>query len=111
MSKARNNAAKLRQLVSADNGDASVTLTWNVDSELQIWATPLTADRTVTLSTNAVAGARFKIMRKLAATGLFNLSVGSGPLVLLSVGNEWCEVTYDGAAWFEIGRASCRETV
>ena len=75
MSKARNNAAKLRQLVSADNGDASVTLTWNVDSELQIWATPLTADRTVTLSTtNAVAGARFKIMRKLAATGLFNLS-------------------------------------
>lgn len=100
-SNARNNATKLRESVSADKGDASATITWDVDSETQIWATPLTADRTVTLATtNAVAGAKFRIIRKLAATGVFNLSIGTGPLIQLQVGNEWCEVTYDGAAWF-----------
>ena len=100
-SNGRNNATKLREVVSADNGDASVTITWDVDKEIQVWATPLTADRTVTLSTtNAINGSRFRIIRKLAATGVFNLNVGTGPLIQLSVGNEFCDVTYDGSAWF-----------
>lgn len=100
MSNARDSVDKVRWSVSADNGDASATLSFGASDTVQLWKTPLTADRTVTLSTtNAPEGARFRIIRTLAATGLFSLNVGAGPLVQLQVGNEWCEVTFDGSAW------------
>jgi hypothetical protein len=38
-------------------------------------------------------------VRKATATGAFNLNVGTGPLKALAVG-QWCEVEYDGTAWF-----------
>jgi hypothetical protein len=83
--------------VTADVGDAAKTLTTRQSEETQIWATELTADRAVTLSTTgAYAGAKFHIARP--AVGAFNLNVGTGPLKALAAG-EWCEVTYSGSAW------------
>ena len=85
--------------VSADNGDAAATLTAKVSAPTQRWATPLTADRAVTLSTTAaMSGDRFKIVRTAAATGAFSLNVGTGPLKALAVGT-WCEVEFSGSAW------------
>lgn len=56
----------------------------------------LTANRTINLlTTNAYSGARFKITR--TGAGAFNLSVGG--LKNLAQ-NTWCEVVYDGAAWY-----------
>jgi hypothetical protein len=79
------------------NGNADITLTAGADKETQRFATTLTADRTVTLSTTgAVEGDRFRISR--SAAGAFNLNVGTGPLKALAAGT-WCVVEYDGAAW------------
>lgn len=87
--------------VSADKGDASATLTVNSSNETNIWNTPLTAARSVTLSTTgAFNGAKFRIVRTANATGAFNLNVGTGPLKALTAAGQWCEVEYDGAAWF-----------
>lgn len=87
-------------VVSADNGDANATLNAGASASTQIWSTPLTATRVVTLATStAYNGARFRIVRTAAATGAFNLNVGSGPLISLAPGN-WCEVEYDGTSWF-----------
>jgi hypothetical protein len=89
------------------NGDVAATLrvlaqgaSGNGSTVTQRWNTPLTADRAVTLSTTyARTGARFRIIRTAAATGAFNLNVGTGPLKALPVGS-WCDVEYDGSAWF-----------
>lgn len=63
------------------------------------WQSPLTADRTVTLSTTgAVSGVKFRIVRTAGATGAFNLNVGSGPLKALAAG-QWCDVEYTGSNW------------
>ena len=83
--------------VTADVGNAAKTLQYRLDEETQIWATTLTADRAVTLSTTgAIAGAKFRIVR--TATGAFNLNVGTGPLKALGIGT-WCDVEYNGSAW------------
>lgn len=84
--------------VSADKGNAPATLA--VTSEpTSVWNTPLTADRAVTLSTtSAFNGAKLRIVRTAAATGAFNLNVGTGPLKALAVGT-WCDVEYNGTAW------------
>lgn len=85
--------------VTADVGNAAKTLQYRVAEETQIWNTALTADRAVTLSTTgAVAGAKFHIVRTAAATGAFNLNVGTGPLKALAPGT-WCDVTHDGTNW------------
>lgn len=84
---------------TADVGDASKALQARVDPETQIWNTPLTTDRTVTLSaTGAFTGASFRVTRTASATGAFSLNVGTGPLKALSAG-QWCEVTHNGSAW------------
>lgn len=86
-------------VMSADNGDAAKTLTIRDSEDVQIWSTPLTTGRGVTLSTTgAFNGARFRIIRTASATGAFNLDVGSGPLKSLAAG-QWCEVTHNGSAW------------
>lgn len=83
--------------VSANQGDASATLTWAVSATTNRWASALTTDKTVTLSTtNAINGARFRIVR--TGGGAFNLNVGAGPLKALAA-NGWCEVEYDGTNW------------
>lgn len=86
-------------LISADNGNAAATLTHNSSAKTQRWATTLTADRAVALSTTgAITGAKFRIVREAAATGAFNLNVGTGPLKALTAG-QWCDVEYNGSAW------------
>ncbi len=86
------------QLVSADRGDASVTVVNGVDAPTQVFNTPLTTNRTVTLSsTNAFAGATFTVVRTAAATGASTLSVGG--LKTLAAG-QTCTVQYNGTAWF-----------
>jgi hypothetical protein len=86
------------QLVSADRGDASVTVVNGVDAPTQVFNTPLTTNRTVTLSsTNAFAGATFTVVRTAAATGASTLSVGG--LKTLAAG-QTCAVQYNGTAWF-----------
>lgn len=85
--------------VSADVGNAAKTLLWRRSESTQQWNTALTADRAVTLSTTgAVSGAKFRIVRTAAATGAFNLNVGTGPLKALAAG-QWCDVEYTGSAW------------
>ena len=84
--------------VSADRGDASVTVVSGVDAPTQVFNTPLTTNRTVTLSaTNAFTGASFKIVRQAAATGASTLSVGG--LKTLAAG-QWAVVEYGNGAWF-----------
>ncbi|MGL4297337.1 MAG: glycosyl hydrolase family 28-related protein [Aestuariivirga sp.] len=84
-------------VVSANYGDASATLTWLQSATTNRWTSALTTDKTVTLSTtNAINGAKFRIIR--TGGGAFNLNVGVGPLKALST-NQWCEVEYDGSAW------------
>lgn len=86
--------------VSADKGNAAATLTVAGSDRVNVWNTPLSADRAVTLSTSGASnGNNFRIVRTAAATGAFNLNVGTGPLKALAVG-QWCDVSYDGAAWF-----------
>lgn len=85
--------------VGADNGNAAATLTVGTSATTQPWNTPLTVDRAVTLSTTgAVNGSKFRIVRTAAATGAFNLNVGTGPLKALVAGT-WCDVEYNGSAW------------
>lgn len=93
----------LNSNVSTDNGDAAKTLSSNTSESTQVWATPLTAPRTVTLnrlsdSPNSTHGARFHIVRTAAATGVSALNVGSGPLKALAVG-QWCDVELRGNTW------------
>lgn len=85
--------------VGADVGNASKTLTVDVDETTQVWNTAITADRAVTLSTTGGKnGDEFHITRTAAATGAFNLNVGTGPLKALAAGT-WCIVRYNGSAW------------
>lgn len=89
--------------VSADNGDASVTLASNSSDSTQVWNTPLTGVRTVTLNRtsdepNSTNGAKFRIVRTASATGASALNVGSGPLKALAVG-QWCDVELRSNAW------------
>lgn len=88
--------------VSADKGDAAATLVasaGNTDTT-NLWNTPLTAARAVTLSTTgAFNGARLRIVRGAGATGAFNLNVGTGPLKALTSSGQWCDVEYNGTAW------------
>jgi hypothetical protein len=78
-------------------GDTSATLTSFTSYPTNIWQSPLTTNRTVTLSsTGAVSGVKFRITRTSASTGAFTLSVGG--LKSLSAG-QWCDVEWDGAAW------------
>lgn len=86
--------------VSADNGDAATSIQARVSETTQWWATPLTSNRAVTLSTTgAYNGAKFHIVRTTAATGASTLDVGVGPLKSLAAG-QWCDVEYNGSAWF-----------
>jgi hypothetical protein len=83
------------------NGDAAVTLRAESNKHTQIWDTPLTNNRAVTLNAAfAKDGDMFRIIRTAASTGAFNLNVGTGPLIALATGH-WAEVVYDvtAGAW------------
>ena len=89
--------------VGADNGDAAATLTVGASDPVQRWDTTLTATRAVTLSTSgAYEGAKFHIVR--TGLGAYVLNVGTGPLKAMPTSTAaWCEVTFDGTAWFLSG--------
>jgi hypothetical protein len=84
--------------VSADRGDASVTLLVSSSEKVQMFETTLTANRTVTLSTSSAAnGDTFRIVR--SGLGAFTLDVGPGLKVIPSATAAWVDVAYNGAAW------------
>lgn len=86
--------------ITADNGDASVTLTVGTSFNEQRWATVLTAERTATLaSADASIGSKFRVVRDEAATGNFSLIVtGSAQLIRLAPG-QWATFLFTGSAW------------
>lgn len=86
---------------SADRGDTSQTLTAGTDEMVQRWATTLTANRTVTLSTtNAVNGDSFRVVR--TGLGAFTLDVGG--LKTIAAGTAaFVDVAYNGSAWVLTG--------
>lgn len=94
------NSARQDSSVSADKGNASITvLPYEADSTI-VFATPLTADRSVTLSTvGAYNGQKIRIVRTASATGAFNLNVGTGPLKALAPG-QYLDAEFNGAAYF-----------
>lgn len=84
-------------------GDANATLTARSSAPTQVWKTPLTANRTVTLSTTgAVNGDAFRVTRTAASTGAFTLTVAGKAL---SAG-QWADVVFDGTAWLESASGS-----
>jgi len=88
-------------LVSADRGDTSQTLTAGVDAPTQRWATALTANRTVTLSTtNAGNGDTFRVVR--TGLGAFTLDVG-GLKTIPSATAAFVDVAFDGTTWILAG--------
>jgi hypothetical protein len=83
--------------VDTDVGDADKTLTVGVSLHTQRYATTLTANRTVTLSsTGAYNGAKFRVVR--TGLGSFTLNVG-GLKTIASATAAFVDVVYDGSAW------------
>lgn len=91
----------LRDDVGADNGDADATIVAGTDEGVQPYATELTANRTVTLSTTgAENGDKFKVVR--TGLGSFTLDVG-GLKTIASATAATVEVAFNGTAWILIG--------
>jgi len=83
--------------ISGDRGDVSLTLTVGLDEQVQRFATSLTANRAVTLSTSgALNGDTFRIVR--TGLGAFTIDVG-GLKTIPSATAAYVDVTYDGTAW------------
>lgn len=90
-----------KNAVSANRGDTSQTIVVNVDAPIQRWATTLTANRTVTLSTTGAAnGDKFRIVR--TGLGAFTLAVGALKTIP-SATAAFVDVMFDGAAWVLTG--------
>jgi hypothetical protein len=90
--------------VSADRGNGSITLV-DADEPTQLFNTPLTATRSVTLlatGASTPSGRRFRIVRGSAATGAFDLEVRNSSNVLLATLAQPAravELTHDGSDW------------
>jgi parallel beta-helix repeat protein len=88
-------------LLSADRGDSSPSIAWGVDSPIQLFATNLTTNRTVTLQTRIAGnGSVFRIVR--TGLGSFTLNVG-GLKTIPSATAAFVEVTFNGTAWVLTG--------
>lgn len=82
--------------ISSDRGDANVTLT-SIEAETQIFATTLTANRTVTLpASNVRKGDKFRIVR--TGLGSFTLAVGGVKTIPASTAAT-VDVQHNGTAW------------
>lgn len=97
--------------MSANKGDASATLTVGTSERTSRWETPLTDDRAATLSTTgAYTGARMTIIRTVAATGGFSLSVvGGGNTLLRLAPGQFCTVEYTGTTWIVTSFGNIRQ--
>lgn len=83
--------------VSADRGDANVTLVAATDAPIQRFATTLTGNKTVTLPTAGVYnGLRYRIVR--TGLGAFTLDVG-GLKTIASATAAFVDVEHDGTAF------------
>lgn len=83
------------QILSTDVG---FTLTPRTSPKHTRHTATMAADRAVTLTTTlAMPNDTWEITR--TGGGAFNLNVGTGPLKAL-VQNTWCEVKFDGTAWY-----------
>lgn len=90
---------------TAQRGDVSATLIPRSSSPVQIWNTPLTSARTVTLSTTAgvpLNGDSFRVVRTAAATGGSTLTVAGKTLAA----GQWADVSYDGSTWLVVAFGS-----
>jgi hypothetical protein len=86
--------------LSADRGDASVVLAIGRDAGTQVFATALTANRTVTVPLQgAWNGLRYTVVRP--ATGAFTLTVQDPTPTTLKVlaAGQWVTVGCDGTAY------------
>ena len=81
--------------VSADRGDANITLTAGQDAPVQRFATALTGNKTVTLS-GGTNGANFRVVR--TGLGAFTLDVGGLKTIPASTA-AFVDVSHDGSAW------------
>lgn len=82
---------------SADRGDTSPTLLVGVDFPIQQFATALTANRIITLSTTgAYKGAEFRIVR--TGLGAFTLAVAALKTIPSGIA-AFVDVMFDGIAW------------
>jgi hypothetical protein len=92
---------------SADRGDASISISYGGDFPVQYFNTPLTAARTVTISTTAgvPVGYIFRVVRTSAATGASTLTVLSTPNKALALGN-WCDIQWNGTNWVLIANGA-----
>jgi hypothetical protein len=86
--------------ISANNGDNAKVLV-DTDEQYQLWDSPLTANRAVTLpaASQANNGRKFTIRRSTNATGAFNLNIGGGAAVLAAAGQSATFIS-NGAAYF-----------
>lgn len=79
-------------------GDVSLTVSPADSKRDQIFATPLTAARTVTLGTaGAKIGSELHFVRTGAATGAFTLAIGT--LKNLTAAGQWCTLRYSALGW------------
>lgn len=81
-----------------DRGDVSASISPLTATRVQRWNSPITADRTATL-TSPYLGANFRFIRSAASTGAFNLIVSDGSTIKTLSSGQWADVEYDGAAW------------
>ncbi|KAK43653.1 hypothetical protein BG58_31410 [Caballeronia jiangsuensis] len=89
-------------------GDVNLAMT-NQNALIQLYANPLTANRTVTLppKANLANGMRVVIARRATATGAFTLTVqdGASAINTVAVGTK-CEYLLDGLNWISLGSSS-----
>jgi len=89
--------------ISANRGDADVTLVVGVDEPVQRFMTSLSANRTITLSsTGAKKGDTFRIVR--TGTGAFTLDVG-GLKTIPAYTQATVDVMWGGSVWVLTGYA------
>ena len=69
------------------------------DELTDLWVRPEHYSAVTLATSTALNGSKFRIVRTANATGAFNLNVGTGPLKALTAG-QWCDVEYNGSAWF-----------
>lgn len=80
--------------------DAGITLTVGASFPTNIWQSPLTANRTVTLSSSSTfPGAKFRVVRTAAATGAFTLDVSYGGTIKSLSAGQWAEFEWTGSTW------------
>lgn len=96
---------------SPDRGDSTITVINKIDFPVQIFNTPLTANRSITLQNNnnvgnnGAAGGYFRVVRTAAATGAFNLTVFPAGKVLAA--GQWVDFNFNGAgSWTETASGS-----